>query len=77
MYIQKNYSPISIEEYLEEVTYILTHISPNIVIHRISGDAPKDLLIAPEWNSHKKLVINGIFNQFEKENLFQGMYYAN
>lgn len=77
MYEQKKYFPISLSEYLEEVTYILTHISPNVVIHRISGDAPKEMLLAPEWNVHKKLVMNGIFNQFEKQNLYQGMYYKN
>ena len=74
MYTQKKYLPMSLEEYLKEVTYILTHISPDIIVHRISGDAPKNLLLAPNWNTHKKLVMNGIFNRFEKQNLFQGMY---
>ncbi|MBQ9279568.1 MAG: TIGR01212 family radical SAM protein [Clostridia bacterium] len=75
LYEEKKYSPITLGEYLEEVTYIITHMNPNIVIHRISGDAPKELLVGPEWNLHKKLVMNGIFNRFEKENLWQGMWY--
>ena len=54
------YSPISLEYYLECASYVLTHINPEIVIHRISGDAPKDLLIAPDWNSHKKWIMNGL-----------------
>ncbi len=74
MYKNNLYTPISLEYYLECVRYIITHINPNVIIHRISGDAPKDLLIAPSWNSHKKLVLNGITNMFEKENLYQGMY---
>lgn len=74
MYKDNTYSPISLDYYLECVKYIITHINPNVVIHRISGDAPKDLLIAPSWNSHKKLVLNGITNMFEKEDLYQGMY---
>ena len=69
------YTPISLEEYIDELTYILTHISPNVVIHRISGDAPKDLLVAPSWNLHKKLVLNRIYKLFSKENLSQGMYF--
>ena len=40
--------------------YIITHISPTLIIHRISGDAPKDLLVAPEWNLHKKKILNGL-----------------
>ena len=40
--------------------YVLTHINQNVVIHKKSGDSPKDLLIAPSWNLHKKWIINGI-----------------
>ena len=53
MYQHGYYTPITLDYYLEALTYILTHISPTLVIHRLSGDAPKDLLLAPEWNSHK------------------------
>ncbi len=69
------YSPITLEDYLNSATYVLTHISPNIVIHRVSGDAPKDLLIAPEWNLHKKWIINGLDKILKEKNLFQGMFY--
>lgn len=70
-----NYTPITLEYYLDCVSYILTHISPDIVIHRVSGDAPKDLLIAPDWNSHKKWIINGLDKLLCERDLWQGMYY--
>lgn len=70
-----DYTPISLEYYLDCAAYILTHISPDIVIHRVSGDAPKDLLIAPDWNSHKKWIINGLDKLLREQNLWQGMYY--
>lgn len=69
------YTPITLEYYLECLTYILTHISPNLVIHRLSGDAPKELLLAPEWNIHKKWILNGIDKIFREKNLYQGCYY--
>ena len=69
------YHPISLEYYLECLTYIITHISPDIVIHRISGDAPKNLLVAPSWNLHKKWVLNGFDKLMNAKNLFQGMYF--
>ena len=69
------YEPISLEYYLESVAYILTHISPDIVIHRVSGDAPKDLLIAPDWNTHKKWIINGLDKLLREKDLWQGKYY--
>lgn len=75
MYENKEYTPISLEFYLENVAYILTHISPNVVIHRITGDAPKDLLLAPNWNLHKKWIINGLDKLLKEKNLYQGMKY--
>ena len=77
MYYNNEYSPITLDDYLEQLTYIITHINPNIVLHRISGDAPKDMLIAPSWNSHKKLVLNGIDKILREKNLYQGMYFNN
>lgn len=77
MYKSGKYLPISLEEYLESVSYILTHISPDIVIHRVSGDAPKNLLVAPEWNSHKKWIINGLDKLLKEKDLWQGMEYKN
>ena len=77
MFYNGQYLPISLEYYLDSVIYVLTHVNPNIIIHRISGDAPKDLLIAPEWNIHKKWVLNNVHKIMEERNLFQGMYYKN
>ncbi len=69
------YKPLELEEYLKSVVYVLTHIKKDIVIHRISGDAPKDELVAPLWNSHKKLVLNGVDRLMREENLMQGQFY--
>ena len=74
LYKEKRYVPISLETYLNELSFILTHVSPNLVIHRISGDAPKNILIAPEWNLHKKYILNGIQKIFKENDLWQGKY---
>jgi hypothetical protein len=76
MYKEGTYTPISFEYYIDKVTYIITHLRKDIVVHRFSGDPPKDILVAPEWENHKKKVMNTIINKFEKENLIQGMYYG-
>ena len=75
MYFSGEYVPISLEYYLDALTYIVTHISPEVVIHRISGDSPKDLLVAPEWNLHKKWVLNGFDKILREQNLWQGKYF--
>ncbi len=77
MYKKGKYNPITLEYYLNCLTYIVTHINPNIIIHRISGDAPKNLLIAPDWNRHKKWVLNGFDKILRENDLFQGKYYLN
>ena len=75
MYIKKLYNPISLEKYLDLLSFIITHLRPDIIIHRISGDAPKDLLIAPSWNSHIKVVLNGIDKLLKEKEQFQGIFY--
>ena len=75
MFLSGNYEPISLDYYLDSLTYVITHISPNIIIHRISGDSPKNLLVAPEWNFHKKWVLNGFDKILREQNLWQGKYY--
>ena len=72
MYLNKQYIPISLEYYLNCLEMILTNLNPNIIIHRINGDAPKELLVAPEWNSHKKWVLNGIDKILREKDLWQG-----
>lgn len=76
MYENNQYSPITLECYLDELCYIITHLRKDIILHRISGDAPKDMLVAPSWNSHKKLVLNGIDKILRNKDLYQGMYYT-
>lgn len=77
MYQNGTYKPISLEYYIKIVSYILTHINPKIIIHKISGDAPKNLLIAPSWNSHKKWILNGIDKYMRENDLYQGQYFFN
>lgn len=75
MYNKGTYTPISLEYYLDSLVYIITHINKDIIIHRVSGDAPKDLLVAPDWNLHKKLVLNGLDKILKEKNLYQGFFY--
>ena len=77
MYENGEYIPITLEEYLEDLTYIITHLNPSIVIHRICADAPKDILVAPDWNAHKKWILNGFEKILKEKDLFQGKFYKN
>ena len=75
MYENGEYTPMDLDEYFEDLTYIVTHLKPNIVIHRICADAPKDILISPDWNAHKKWVLNGFEKILQEKDLWQGKFY--
>ena len=75
MFKRGEYKPIEKDEYIEKLIYIITHLNPNFIIHRISGDAPKDILVAPEWNVHKKQVLNGLDKAMRERDLWQGKFY--
>ena len=73
MYENGEYIPLKLDEYFQDLTYIITHLNSNVVIHRICADAPKDILVAPDWNAHKKWVLNGFEKILKEKDLWQGM----
>ena len=76
MFEKGEYTPPSLTEYVDSAVYILTHISPALTVHRITGDCPRDLLVAPAWNSNKHGIINSIVAKMQFEGLSQGCAYA-
>lgn len=76
MYRKGEYTALDLDDYIETLIDILTHLRPDIIIHRISGDAPKDLLVAPYWNAHKMWILHGFEKRFEGRNLWQGKFYT-
>lgn len=63
------------EEYLEILVRCLEHLSPDIVVHRVTGDGPKEILIAPTWSRDKRGVLNSLHRKMRVENAFQGKHY--
>ena len=62
----------SLEEYIDVLLQCIAHLSPDIVIHRLTGDGPKDLLLAPMWSTHKRYVLNQIAHAMKTQNIYQG-----
>ena len=60
MYLKGDYTPISLDEYAESAAYIIKNAPKNVIFHRITGDCPKELLVAPDWNKNKHEVIKRI-----------------
>lgn len=74
-YLSGKFSVYTMEEYMDLVLDCLEHLSPDIVIHRLTGDGPKDLLIAPLWSSAKKTVLNTLHHQCKIKGVYQGKQY--
>jgi len=51
---------LTMDEYLELVVECLKIIPPSVVVHRLTGDGPKRILIAPNWSGNKKAVLNAL-----------------
>ena len=74
-YLQHPFHILSLEEYTDILIRCIEVSSPGTVIHRITGDGPKQLLIAPLWSGHKKYVMNYIHAEFKRRRTWQGRRY--
>ena len=74
IYKEGEYKAISFDYYMDKLVWIITHLREDLIIHRVMGDAPKDILVAPDWNIHKMKVLAELDRRLRVNNLKQGMY---
>lgn len=63
------------ERYTKIVVDQLEVLPPTMMIHRLTGDGPADILIGPMWSTNKWSVLNGIEAEFQKRSSWQGKHY--
>ncbi len=68
------FSTLSLDRYIDIIEDIIRTIPPGMVVHRITGDGPKNLLIAPMWSADKKNVLNTMNRRFKEDNIRQGLF---
>jgi len=69
------YTPFqNIDEYVRLVCDALEIIPRDITIHRLTADAPRNILIAPEWSYQKRSILNGIYREMKRRGTHQGIY---
>ena len=76
LYKTEPFHILSLEEYTQILIRCIEVMPPETVIHRITGDGPKKLLIAPLWSGHKKYVMNYIHKTFKELQTWQGRRYT-
>lgn len=69
------FSTLSMEEYIDILCDCIEILPKDTVVHRLTGDGDKKLLVAPLWSADKKRVLNSINKAFRERNIVQGSKY--
>ena len=75
-YKDAGFHVLTLDEYVDLVIRCLELSRPDLVIHRLTGDGPKDLLIAPLWSQAKRQVLNTIHRELKNRDTYQGRLYT-
>ena len=71
-YLLNLFKLFTLEEYVDFLAECISNIPKDIVIHRLTGDGPKSLLVAPLWCADKKRVLNYMNKRFDELDVVQG-----
>ena len=72
MYLRGEVHPLEKDEYLYLLIDCIRRLSPDIVIHRLTGDGPKSILLAPKWSANKRDVLNSLHKRLKLLSAHQG-----
>ena len=72
LYSKGEFTVLGKDEYLDILVDCLEHLSPKIVVHRVTGDGPKRILIAPTWSGNKRDVLNSLHRLMRERGARQG-----
>lgn len=75
-YARRDFEVLTQEHYIDLLIRCLEQLSPETVIHRLTGDGPQHLLIAPQWSLRKRSVLNTLQHELKIRNTWQGKYYS-
>lgn len=66
---------LSQEEYISLIVDSIEYLPPDMVIHRLTGDGKRALLVEPLWSLDKLRVLSGIDIELKRRNSYQGIKY--
>ena len=75
MYRAGEYNPPTMDEYVTLAARSIARLRPDMIVHRVTGDCPDGMLVAPDWNREKNKVIELIRARLESSGLRQGSLY--
>ncbi len=66
----------TMDEYFILLGKLLSRLRPDIVVHRLTGDGPKNLLLAPQWTGNKRLVLNTMQKYLKDADIWHGKEFS-
>lgn len=75
LYEKKTFDILDMMEYIDIIISCLEVLPPDMVIHRVTGDGPKDLLLAPLWSLDKRRVLNTLHQEMRRRGTWQSKTY--
>ena len=75
IYLKDGFPVMTLEEYTDLVIDCIALLPPRMVIHRLTGDGPRSLLLAPLWSANKRLVLNTMTRRLKERGVTQGDQY--
>jgi radical SAM protein (TIGR01212 family) len=72
MYDRGEYEPLELGEYAGLAARFVERLPPEVVIQRVSGEAPRRLTVAPAWSVNKLAVVNAVELELERRDTWQG-----
>ncbi len=75
MYLEGKFTVPPYEDFVRRAAYVIARVNPDTVIHRLTGECPEDVLVAPHWNVNKNRIIGDITECMERNNWTQGCLY--
>ena len=73
-YLAGKFNTLSMEEYFSVLFDCIEVLPPELVIHRLTGDGPKSILIEPQWTGNKKAVLNAMKTAMDFAQVQQGKH---
>lgn len=65
---------LSKEDYIDLICQSICMLPQNVVVHRLTGDSPRELLIGPMWSLKKWEILNEIDKTMEDNDYYQGKF---
>lgn len=77
LYKKKTFEILDVMEYIDIIISCLEILPSDMVIHRVTGDGPKDLLLAPLWSLDKRRVLNTLHREMKQRGTWQSIKFTN